>query len=275
MALVARVTSAHIPGPQMALVRFVAGMLAVATMVAAGRVTLRPRRWGWLLARGAFGGMAVFAYFSCIEHAGVGIATLLNYTSPGWSLLFGWWFLGERPRRRSVATLALTLVGVALVLGGQLHSLRAGFWEGVGIFSAITSGMAVTSIRAVRRVPTDGILAENSWTVFASFTTLGALATLPGVLPPFGRWVSPSSVDWAFLGVLALLSISAQLLMTRALAQVTAATSGIIHQLTVVIAMLGGVLFFGEHLTPGALAGSVLTMLGVAGTMLTAGPAAK
>ncbi len=269
MALVARVTTLHIPGPQVALVRFVVGILAVLTVVALGRTRIRPRRWGWLFTRGFFGGLAVFAYFSCIEHAGVGVATLLNYTSPVWSVLFAWWLLGERPRRGAVIGLSLTVVGVAMVLGAKVASISAGFWEGVGIFSAIASAMAVTSIRAVRRRSPDGEVGENSWTVFASFTGLGALATLPSVVPPIGHWVSPSPAQWVLLLGVAVLSIVAQLLMTRALQHVTASGMGIIHQLVVVIAMIFGVLFFGEHVTPLSLAGSVITVGGVAATVLT------
>ena len=50
------------------------------------RANLRPRRWGWVISRGVFGGIAVLLYFTCIEKIGVGIATLLNYTAPVWSM---------------------------------------------------------------------------------------------------------------------------------------------------------------------------------------------
>ena len=35
---------------------------------------IRPRQWGWVIARGVFGGTAVLLYFTCIEKIGVGIA---------------------------------------------------------------------------------------------------------------------------------------------------------------------------------------------------------
>lgn len=268
MAVVARIASRHIPGPEIALVRFAIGVLVVVAARAAGRATLRPRRWGWLLLRGIFGGTAVFLYFSCIEHVGAGLATLLNYTAPVWSLLFGWWLLGERPRPSAAVALLLTLAGVACVVGGSLHGVRHGAWALAGVFSAFASGIAITSIRAVRRRDSEGG-SESSWTVFASFTAFGLLTTLPGVFGPLGRWVTPTPIEWGIVAVVGIIGVVAQLMMTRALAHITGATMGIINQLTVVVAMVCGVLFLGERLTSWSLLGSLLTISGVAWTVLT------
>src|SRR6185436_3177561 len=182
--------------------------------------------------------------------------------SPVWTMLLGWWLLGERPRLMAAVALALTLLGVVCVVGGSLHAVHDGAWAIAGVFSAMCSGLAITSIRAVRRRGTQG--AESSWTVFASFTGFGLLVTLPGVFGPLGHWVTPAPFDWAVLFAVGVLSVGAQLLMTRALEHVTGATMGIIHQLAVVVALLGGVLFLGEHLWGWPLVGTVLTVSGVA-----------
>ena len=269
MALVARLLSRTIPGPEIALVRFAIGVVVVLFLLIFLRVQLRPRRWGWLLSRGVFGGTAVLLYFTSIEKIGVGIATLLNYTSPVWSTIFAWLFLRERPRQHAVGALALTLVGVALVTSGQAQGWRLGGWELVATLSAVLSGMAITSIRATRMPSADGAPGENSWTVFASFTTVGLLATLPTVLPPFGAWLAPTAHDWALLAVCGLLSVGAQILMTSALGRLTAVGLGILQQATVVLAMVGGIALFGEKLSTRGAAGSVITMTGVVWSVLS------
>jgi drug/metabolite transporter (DMT)-like permease len=260
MAMGVRALAVRLPAAQVAAVRFGTGLLVVLALVALGRVRLRPRRWGWLLVRGLAGGLAVIAYFSCIPHVGVGVATLLNHTGPVWSLSFAWLLLGERPRRQSLMALALTLTGVVLVMGNA-GSLQLGLWQALGVFSAVTSGLAVTSIRAARQAGRDGLPGESSWSVFGSFTGLGLLATLPAM---GGQWVPPTAIEWGLLLFVAFTSIAAQLLMTHALAHVTAVASGIILQLTVVLALAGGVALFGESLSPAEIAGSLLTMAGVA-----------
>lgn len=275
MAMLARLVSQRIPGHQVALVRFITGVLVAALAFAFLRLDLRPRRWGWLVSRGLFGGSAVLLYFTCIEKIGVGMATLLNYTAPVWALVFAWILLGERPRRSTGLALGLTMVGVALVTSGRNHTSssiwRLGPWEMVGVLSAVFSGVAVTSIRATRRHDPEGRPGESSWTVFASFTLFGSLITLPTVLPPMGGWSTPTTREWLLLGGCSLLSVIAQLLMTSALGRLTAVSLGIIQQVTVVLTLVGGWVFFQETISLRSVLGSLLTIGGVLSAVLAEG----
>ena len=90
MAVIAKAAAARLPGPQIAFVRFLLGLVACA--VISLRRPLRARNKRGLFLRGLFGGAAVFCYFLTIEHLPVGIATLMNYTAPVftafWAALF-------------------------------------------------------------------------------------------------------------------------------------------------------------------------------------------
>jgi drug/metabolite transporter (DMT)-like permease len=263
MAMLARLLGRTVPGPEIALVRFATGIVAVLGALLILRVELRPRRWRWLLSRGVFGGTAALLYFVCIAKIGVGMATLLNYTAPVWSMVFAWLFLHERPGKQAVVALGMTLLGVALVTGVGSQLWRLGVWQTVAVFSALLSGMAITSIRATRMETSDGTPSESSWTVFASFTTLGFLTTLPTAVPPFGVWVRPTAASWVLLLACGCLSVAAQLLMTKSLRHLTAVGLGITQQMTVVLAVIGGIVFFGEAVTLRAAVGSVITVAGV------------
>jgi drug/metabolite transporter (DMT)-like permease len=269
MAMVARLLSRKLSGPQIAMVRFAVGMAVVLLLAASLRIRLRPQRWGWLIARGAFGGTAALLYFISIERIGVGMATLLNYTSPVWSLLFAWLLLRERPRRTAFVALAMTLAGVVLLTSGPSQGWHLGKWELVATLSAVLAGMAITSTRATRMEREDGSPRDSSWTVFTSFTTLGFVATAPAVLPPFGVWVAPSPLEWLLLLVCGLLSVGGQLLMISALGRLTAVGMGIIQQTTVVLAMAGGLVLFGERLSARGTVGSLITMAGVVWSVLS------
>ena len=220
----------RIPGPQVATVRFVTGLLVVLVLVAR-RCGVAPAPLGMAVARGVAGGLAVIAYFACIEHVGVGIATLLNDTGPVWSMLFAWLLLGGRPRRRALLALALTLAGVVLVEPGTTpEALQPGPWAAVGVARhRHRPGSDLRAVRAARPVGRDGLPGESAWSVFGCFTGLGLLATLPGM---GGHWLAPSSSAWGS-AVRGGPSVAAQLLMTHALAHVTAVASGIMLQLTV------------------------------------------
>lgn len=276
MAVAAKRVAPRIPGPEAALVRFVLGVGVTGIAFAIGRVVIRPRRWGWLLARGFFGGVAVMCYFACIERVPVGVATLLNQTQPIYTLIFAWLLIDERPPRIALLALPLTLAGVALIIGVRTSDLHAApgelFGKILGVISAVTSGIAVTSVRAARRDMGDGNPSETAWSVFFSFTTIGALITLPAVTPPLGHWVSPTTHEWLLLALMGGAGVAGQVVMTQSLRHLGGATAGIISQLTVLFAVAGGALVFGDRIHLSFVVGAAMTLAGVALTVASASP---
>jgi drug/metabolite transporter (DMT)-like permease len=271
MGVLTKDVAHDIPGPQIACVRFALGTLLVLALRASRNLSLRPQRWGWLFSRGFFGGIAVVAFFAAIERVPVGLATLLNQTQPVFTLLFSWWLLAERPRRPRAlfAALALTWAGVAMVLGLHVGDWQATRGLAYGVLSAVTSGIAVTSVRAARRaIP--GSPAESPWSVFLSFSGVGFLVTLPFVLPPFGHWVSPSSHAWLHMILAGSASVAAQLILTEALGHVTSIQAGSMNQLTVLFTVALGSLVLGETVTVPFVVGGLLTLLGVYATLRSA-----
>jgi drug/metabolite transporter (DMT)-like permease len=202
----------------------------------------------------------------------VGVATLLNQTYPVYTLVFAWILIKERPSRAAFYALPLTLVGVALIIGVRASQLHAAWGELLGVVSAITSGVAVTSLRAARRDLGDGQPSETAWSVFFSFTALGMLVTIPSVVPPLGRWVAPTGGEWAVLVAMGSASVVAQLILSTSLRHLAGTTAGIISQLTVLFAVLGGAAFFGDRITPSFVVGGALTLGGVALTVLGTSP---
>ncbi len=259
MSFVAKRASGHLPGPEVALFRFLVGAAAVGTAMLFG-LRLRPVSLRGLFLRGFFGGTAVLFFFIAIARLSVGMATLLNYTSPVFTAIFAAIFLRERLRPRTIAALALTTVGVALVARGNAPPGSFGFgrWEAMGLLSAMLSGAAVTTMRFVRR--TDG-----TWEIFGAFCVIGA-ATCAG--PAIHGWVRPTAHDAALVVTVGLLAVVAQLAFTWAMRYVRAATAGVFSQLTPVTALVLGVAALGEAAHPIALGGAALTLCGVAWSAL-------
>jgi drug/metabolite transporter (DMT)-like permease len=262
MALATKLAAARLPGPQVAFIRFAFGIGACA--LARLRVPMRARNKLGLLLRGAYGGAAVLLYFIAIAHLPVGIATLLNYTAPVFTAVYAAIFLGEAITRGTLVALALTSVGVALVIVGTAPAgtLALGPWQLVGLGSAMLSGAAVATIREVRK--TDG-----SWEIFTAFCLAGAVISAG---PAFAAWVRPRPLEWKILILVGVLSVVGQLLMTHALRYVRAAVGGIIAQLTPVTSMALGWMMFRDRIAGLALAGAALTLAGVSvGAYLASG----
>jgi drug/metabolite transporter (DMT)-like permease len=259
MALAAKLASSGLSGGQVAFFRFGFMLLPVLAVPSLARKAITFQRLDLLLYRGLFGGSAVLLYFLAIEHVPVGIATLLNYSAPVFSVAFAALFLGERVDRRLLAPLAAALAGMVLAAGGGSTGggLRFSVWQGVGLASAVLSGAAVTAIRAARRT-------EGSWSIYGSLTLFGLLATAPFAVAGFRM---PTPRQWLLLAAVGACSVAAQLLMTHAYRWVTNLQAGAISQLTVVLSLLLGVFFLGDRLAPLQIAGSLLTLSGVLGVV--------
>jgi drug/metabolite transporter (DMT)-like permease len=258
MAFTAKVATARLAGPEVALLRMGAGLLPCLLVPRYRRAALHYNRLGLILLRGFFGGLAVMCYFIAIQHINVGVATLLNYTAPIWSGIFSMLFIGEKFSARVLIPLPIALAGVFLVVHAHAAPgdiLGFGRWELVGALSAVASGVAVTAIRAARR-------SENSWSVYASFCLLGMFVSMPlGI----AQWVTPNRIEWLWILATAMLAMGAQLLMTFSLRWVDAMTVGVISQLAVLVSMTLGVLILGDHLSLTSALGSALSIGGVAG----------
>ena len=259
MAFAAKLAAADLSGSQVAFLRFAFMLAPLLVVPGAARKAITWQRLDLLFYRGLFGGTAVLLYFLAIKHIPVGIATLLNYSAPVYSVTFAAFFLGERVDRRLLVPLLGALCGVVLAAGGGggLGDLRFGVWEAAGMASALLSGAAVTAIRAARRT-------EGSWAIYGSFTLFGLLATAPFGLRDFR---APTPKEWLLFTIVGLTSVTAQLLMTYAYRWVTNLQAGVLAQLTVVLSMMLGAIFLGDRLAPLQIFGSLLALAGVVGVV--------
>jgi drug/metabolite transporter (DMT)-like permease len=260
MAFAAKLVSQDLPAGEVTCVRFLLMLIPFALFPRLARLALSWQRLDLLIYRGVFGGVAVLLYFFAIAHVPVGVATLLNYSSPIWSVLFAAIFLGERVRPALVVPFALAMSGMLLVTGALTTSgafLHLGLWELAGLASSVLSGAAVAAIRAARRT-------EGSWAIYGSFTLFGLLVSAPFAWSDF-RW--PTGVEWALLAAVGASSIAAQLAMTHAYRWVTNLQAGVLAQLTVVIAMAMGVGFLGDPFGPAQALGSLLALSGIVGVV--------
>ena len=268
MAFAAKLASARLSGPQVAMIRFAVGLTPALLIPTFRRRAFTFQRLDLLFYRGFFGGLAVLFYFIAIAKITVGVATLLNYTSPVFSGLFSMLFLKEHISPKVLIPMPIALTGVFLVVHAHAHPgdiLGFGVWELVGLASALSSGVAVTAMRAARR-------GENSWAVYTSFCLLGTLVTMPlGIL----SWKTPQGDEWISLAATSIFAIGAQLLLTFSLRWVDAMTVGVISQLAVIVSMALGATFLAEHITPMAAIGSLLTIGGVVGVVYVTSLAKK
>jgi drug/metabolite transporter (DMT)-like permease len=260
MAFAAKLASARLTGSQVAFIRFAIGLTPALLIPRYRKFALTFQRLDLLFYRGFFGGVAVLCYFIAIEKISVGVATLLNYTSPLFSGLLSIFFLHEKISAKVLIPMPIALTGVFLVVHAHARPgdvLGFGAWELIGICSAMSSGAAVTAMRAARR-------GENSWSVYTSFCLLGTFVTAPLAII---TWKQPTYDEWIALALTSLFAIGAQLLLTFSLRWVDAMTVGVISQLAVLVSLALGATFLNEHIAAMEAIGAALTIGGVVGVV--------
>lgn len=268
MAFAAKLASSGLSGSQVAMIRFSTGLLPVLLIARHRRSAFQFKRIDLLLYRGIFGGAAVLCYFIAIEKISVGVATLLNYTSPLFSGVLSMLFLKEKISAKVLIPMPVAFAGIYLVVRAHARPgdiLGFGKWELVGVCSAILSGAAVTAMRAARQ-------SENSWAVYTSFCLFGTLLTMPFAI---ATWRNPSFDAWIALALTSIFSICAQLLLTFSLRWVDAMTVGVISQLAVIVSMALGATFLSETISSMAAIGALLSIGGVVGVVYVTSIARK
>ena len=197
-------------------------------------------RWTPLQVVGAFGYVGAQLFFiMATKLTTAANAIFLQYTLPIYIVLFGYWFLNERPQRADWISLAVIFTGLFLFFGDDLN------FDGFsGNILAIVSGMSMAVLMLCMRKQKDGTPAN---TILLG-NIIGAVIGLPFLLQ---ESFSPSS-----LGIIAYLGIFqiglSFVLYSIAIKQVQALESTLILTLEPILNPLWVFLVIGE--TPGKLA---------------------
>lgn len=257
MAVLTRTLAGVVPSAQIAVVRFLVGLLGVAGVFAVRRTLPDLRRWRLLLFRGLLGGVAVLLYFFSIEKIGVGPATMLNYLSPVYAAVFAGVILKERPGARLYLGLSLATIGAVFVTAGTgalLHPLQPGVGGALaGLASGVCGGAAMTGVHTLRRD-------TDASTVFFAFCFFGLLLSLPLA---WAGWVRVDGLPLGRMVGVGVFSFGAQMLFTWGMGFTTASRGSATTQLTPVVTWVLSVLLLDEWPHAMTLVGAVLCLGGV------------
>ena len=195
-------------------------------------------------------------FFTGITQTGVALGTISAIGSlPVWAGLIDLLF-GKRPDARWLGATALAVAGSVLLIGsGGSVSVNP-----LGVLLCIASGGGLVAFTAIAK----GLLEERPHSVVMGVTfTLGAVLLSPTLLFSDPGWVlSPTGLAVALelgLGATAL----AYILFARGLAQVRVSTAATLSLAEPLTAGLLGVLVLGERITPVAMGGAGLLLLGL------------
>lgn len=245
-----------IAGPHTAMLwRGVLGLVCILPVALVTGQRLWGGRPGLLALRGFAGAVALLFYFLSIVRVDLGTATALCYLNPIVAAILASRYLGERISVVGWTAIASAWGGVVLMVWPSNDSWAT--WGGFyGLLSGIFSGVAVFTLRALRR---EG---DPTIPILAIFFAISAVVALPGA------WLeSPSlgltSPTWRPLTGIALAATAAQAGLTLAYRHLPTRLGGPVALFVLPLAMGGAWMLYGETPSPRAVAGGVLLFASV------------
>ncbi|MFT4600371.1 MAG: drug/metabolite transporter (DMT)-like permease [Arenicella sp.] len=209
----------------------------------------------WLLIRGFAGFTALTLFFFTLKNLPLAISISVQYLSPIFTILFAIKLQKEKVEPYQWIFFMLSLIGVAII--GYFKDPNLHFnplWLGLGILSAIISGIAYNAIMKCRET-------DEPITVVLYFPLVATPITL--ILCLTTGFVIPIGIEWIILLGIGLLTQVAQVSMTRAFHADSASRVTPIKYVGAIYAVAAGVFIFDENLGLMTSIGIILILIGV------------
>ncbi|MFC3644011.1 DMT family transporter [Aquibium oceanicum] len=260
----ARIAVQEIPPFTLVLLRVAIAAAALHGYLAARGISLAPalRVWRGLLLLGAVNNVIPFSLmFLGQTELGAGLASVLNATTPFWTILVGSLLVAdEKVTAGKLAGIALGIAGTAVMIGpGLLAGLGGPVWAKLALIgTALSYAFAFVVAKRIGGLsPT--VIAAGQLTA-SSVIMVPIVATVHGTTEMFAA----SGRTWAAVLGLALLSTAfAYILYFRILASAGATNASLVTLIVPVSALILGVVFLGERLEAFEAAGIALIGCGL------------
>ncbi len=241
----------HIPAVEVVFFRSLVSLAMSYSVLRIQRVDMWGNNRKWLVARGAFGAVALVLYFTLLQDIPLATAITLQFLSPIATAILGMLLLREKVWTLQWFFFLITFIGMLIISGFEtrmepIHLL-------MGIIAAVGSGMAYTIIRKLN-------YSEHPLVIVIYFP----LVTLPitGILSVFD-WVQPTGWDWLVLLGIGVLTQFAQYFMTKSYQAEEVSKVANLNYLSIIYALSFGFFFFGETFNLLTYVGMVLVIAGV------------
>ncbi len=237
---------------------------AVLIPLAIYRKALMPaiKQWRWVLAFAAIEMVVPWWLITEAErNISSGLAGLLVATVPFFAILIAYFYQGDKSVKhpKTLMGLVIGFVGVVLLVG--IDSL-AGHISPVHVLMVIVAaiGYAVAPAIAAQKlnnVETVGVI-SLSLAMVAIVYAVPALIALPAEIA-----AGPAIESWIALGVLGIIcSAVAFVIFFSLIREIGSARATLITYLNTAVALVLGILFLSEPLTPGIMIGFPLVLVG-------------
>jgi drug/metabolite transporter (DMT)-like permease len=259
------------PAHELVFFRSLVSFAISAAIIKYRRLPILGNNRRWLLLRGTAGMMALTIFFFTLHELPLAIASTLQYLSPIFTVLIASRLFREKVSTMQyfsslIAFLGVIFIGLNGITGGFSGEKPDLFWMGMGVLSAILSGIAYNAIYKLKET-------EETINIVIYFPMLA--------LPLTGIWclfdfTFPRGIEWLILLTIGVFTQIAQVCMTRAFLSANTAVVAPFQYIGAIYALISGWFVFNEKLETASIIGVCLVVFGViCGTIFRAGKKRK
>lgn len=255
------------PAHELVFFRSLVSFLISAAIIKYRGLPLLGNNRRWLLLRGTAGMLALTIFFFTLHKLPLAIASTLQYLSPIFTVLIASQLFREKVSKMQYFSSLIAFSGVVFIgfnglTGGFSNQKPDLFWMGMGILSAVLSGIAYNAISKLKET-------EETINIVIYFPMLA--------LPLTGIWclfdfTVPMGIEWLILLTIGIFTQIAQVCMTRAFLSADTAIVAPFQYIGAIYALFSGWFIFDEKLELASIIGVCLVIFGViVGTIFRAG----
>ena len=248
----------HYPAHELILARSVVSFVISYYIIKKRGLTLLGNNKKWLLIRGGAGMIALTLFFYTILHLPLVVASILQYLSPIFTVIFALILLKERIKILQWFFIAMAFSGVVVIgydklINPELGEQIALFQIGLAILSAAFSGIAYVAI--IKLKSTDTPINIVIYFPMISIPVMVFLCLF--------EFTMPNGIEWLILLIIGIFTQIAQVMMTKAFHEGPTAVVAPFQYLGAIYAFLIGLFIFDEKLSFVVYIGTGLILIGV------------
>lgn len=249
-------SSSPIPAVEVTFFRFIFGFFLSLFYLIQWKGSFRAARWDLVFWRGLLNTVSVILFFMSVQHTTVTNANMLNMTYPAFLFLVAPIINKEKSTPPMFIFLALTMIGITLVVHPDFSHVRVG--DVYGLLSGILAAFGVATLRKAREF-------DSAGTILFYLMCLGTVLNFAIMMPVFQM---PHGMPAVHLVISALIGVLGQAFMTSGYLYLSARGGGLVSSSRILFAAIFGTILFNEVLTLRIILGGLCILGSILGVTL-------
>ena len=251
MNALVKAVSLSIPSTEIVFFRSIIGTIIIYSIMRQRKLEFSTEGIPVLALRGSLGALYMITYFYTISRITLIDTIVLVNSSPIFVMIFAYIFLKEKMPKKTLFLLPIVFFGAALVIRPFNYSTYS-IDALIGLLTALFSAGAATCIRYLSK-------RHHTYEIIFYFMATTTVVSIPLM---WNSFVIPTPLDFFYLACIGVISLLAQVFLTKAFTHENAVVVEVVRYIGIVFNAIWGFLFWSEVPDTMTILGGVLIITG-------------